>query len=400
MDAPQATATLWFTERTPAVCRLSSVAVEFLRTEHRTHLRLEPTGRRGLSRITPRGVAGVIAAPDCRLVIRPKIPLANLFFLLDPAAEPLTGEDRTATVEGAEAFHFLVAGLARRLEEVAAAGLHHGYAERADDTPVPRGKLDLGAKLREPPGRTPEFPCRFDDFTPDVACNRAARGTAERVLASPLLTPGSRAALLRALTHYATVTSVATTPETVADAVPFAPVGYRPLLDLCHLLLEGLAPSENSGAAHAPSFLLDLERVFEAYLTRAVVDAFAETAWTVSPQRSRVAARAAGQPPVVMRPDLTIDRAGRALLVLDAKWKRWPDAANVTADLYQVLAYCVGLGVERAVLVYPGRRERVWSYHLGPATVDLWALRVVGSPSACRRSLTRLLRRLRRVARS
>ncbi len=84
------------------------------------------------------------------------------------------------------------------------------------------------------------------------------------------------------------------------------------------------------------------------------------------------------------------------MLVVDAKWKR-PAGAPAAADLYQMLAYCTALGIGRAVLVYPGRRDRVRRYPLlnAPVCVEARTLRVVGDAAACRRSFRRLGRALR-----
>src|SRR5262249_4738512 len=142
---------------------------------------------------------------------------------------------------------------------------------------------------------------------------------------------------------------------------------YRPLLDLCRLLVDGLTPGEDAGTSACPTFLLDMERVFEHYCTAHIAAAFerdAET-YTVSVQpffRSNQPPDAG--PDFHMRPDLTLDRDGVPVVVLDTKWKHLPGAALVTADVYQVLAYCTALGVRRAMLVYPGQRDQVWNYRL------------------------------------
>src|SRR5205823_5931867 len=155
------------------------------------------------------------------------------------------------------------------------------------------------------------------------------------------------------------------------------------------------------GPAPAPAFLLDLERVFERHVTRGVVEAFADGDPTVSVQPAHVVnAPAPGQPDIPMRPDVTIDRAGRPVLVLDAKWKRLPRTTLVTPDVYQVLAYCGALGVARAVLVYPGRGRRVWDYEFphGDVRLTVRTLDVAGTPQACARALRALGRELKREA--
>jgi 5-methylcytosine-specific restriction enzyme subunit McrC len=374
--------------------------VAFLLAHHRAHLEILPTGRRHGYRLTPAGRAGVVVGPTCRLVIRPKIPLRNVFFLLDPAAPPTPTPD-AVTPECAELPDFLAGLLAQRLAERASAGLHRAYAERADQGPFLLGRLDVTAQLRE--SRRDQLHSRHDAFTADIPCNQLARTTAELLLGLPLLSEEVRAALQRALPAFDGVRVVAATPDFVQRAVTGpAPPDYRPLLDLCRLLVEGLVPGEAAGSVPAPCVLLDLERLFERYVTRGVAEAFAgEEGWLVSAQPTHTVNHARpDQPDIAMRPDATVDRGGRPRLVLDAKWKRLPRAALVTPDLYQVLAYCTALGVGQAVLVYAGRRERVWDYTFpeSPVRVSVRTLNVAGSRAACARGARRLGRALRAMA--
>jgi 5-methylcytosine-specific restriction endonuclease McrBC regulatory subunit McrC len=99
-----------------------------------------------------------------------------------------------------------------------------------------------------------------------------------------------------------------------------------------------------------------------------------------------------------MRPDATIERDGRPCLVVDAKWKRPARGRTTTADVYQMLAYAAGLGVGRVVLVYPGKHDRGWHYALvqAPVRVEIRIVRVTGTAEACRRSMRRLGRFLRK----
>jgi hypothetical protein len=99
-----------------------------------------------------------------------------------------------------------------------------------------------------------------------------------------------------------------------------------------------------------------------------------------------------------MRPDVVMERRGSAHIVVDAKWKRRTGWPLVTDDLYQVMAYACSLGIQRAVLVYPGQCERNWHFPLlrAPLTVEVRTLRVVGRRESCARALTRLGRGLTR----
>src|SRR5262249_13807231 len=151
------------------------------------------------------------------------------------------------------------------------------YAERGERGPFLHGRLDVAAQLRESGGRRDQLQCRYDDFTVDVPCNQVPKSTAELALRSPLLGDAARPALRRALAAWDAVGSVALGPDHFAAAAPDRLTEpYRPLLDLCRLLADGLGPGEATGATPCPAFLLNLERVFEGYVTRGVVQAFAD----------------------------------------------------------------------------------------------------------------------------
>jgi 5-methylcytosine-specific restriction enzyme subunit McrC len=149
-----------------------------------------------------------------------------------------------------------------------------------------------------------------------------------------------------------------------------------------------------------------MERVFERFCTAHVVAAFADAPataarFTVSIQQFIEAnTPVPGQPDLHIRPDLTIDRHGQPVLVLDAKWKRLGKLPLVTENLYQVLAYCTALGARQAVLVYPGRRDRSWEYRLSRARIQITirTLRVVGPQEACTRSARRMTQVVRRAS--
>src|SRR5207302_3806309 len=107
--------TVMLTERVGTLCRLSPDDVDFLLACHRTHVEVAPTGRRHRYRLTPTGHVGTIVAPHSRLVLRPKIPLQNFFYLLDPCGSVAVADDATTPAAGAEALDFLAARLARLL---------------------------------------------------------------------------------------------------------------------------------------------------------------------------------------------------------------------------------------------------------------------------------------------
>jgi 5-methylcytosine-specific restriction enzyme subunit McrC len=292
---------------------------------------------------------------------------------------------------------FLALQLAQRMHERAEAGLHRDYREQLEQGPFLHGRLDVPAQLRQGPARKEQLHCRFDDFTSDIPCNQLPCWTAQHLLALPVLDPSTRLALQQAVADFAGFLA-SPLPENPPE-VKAAPAEYEPLLQLCRLLAEALSPG-CAGPGQAPAFLLDLDRLFESYLTRQVREAFAGAEPGVAVQPTHVIAAAQpGQPDFVLRPDLVLARQGRPACVIDAKWKVLPRL--LTDDLYQITAYCTALAAPWGVLVYPSARDRFWSYTLGAGTVQIGiaTLRVVGDLDRCQRSCRRLLRRLAALTR-
>jgi 5-methylcytosine-specific restriction enzyme subunit McrC len=403
MVHPHPPHTFVLTERRTAVCRLGVRDVEYLLAEHRGHVRLTPTAHPHQYRLTPLGHVGVIVGPGCRLVIRPKIPLRNLFTLLDPTGPVPLVEDHTRPTQGGEELDYLAGRLARLLGERAAAGLHRAYTERAERGPFLQGRLDVAAQVRELREKA-HLHCTYEEFTPDVPLNQLPKATAQLALRSPLLDERVRGALRRVLEAYTTVSDIAVGPESfVAAACDRLSEPYRPLLDLCRLLVASLGPGATSGTTPYPAFLLDMEQVFEAYVTEGVRAALVERgAFGLAVQPLYVVKAAPrGRPEVQLRPDFTVDRAGRPVLVGDAKWKRLAGGGPRSRDVHQVLAYCTVTGARHGVLVYPGGQRQSWRYSLGNGVwLTVHSLPVHGSRAQCVRALQGLGRSIRRTAAS
>jgi 5-methylcytosine-specific restriction enzyme subunit McrC len=385
-------------ERQPRICRLTRAEVAFLLAQHSTHLEILPTDRPARYRVTALGHVGTIVTPSLRLVIRPKIARANSFHLLDPDHPPHVVDDAAQVGTGTEALDFLAMRFATLLAERSAFGLQRGYVERVATGSFLQGRLDTAAQLRGAPVSKTVLHSQFEDHSADIPCNQVPRAVAELLLRSSLVTESTRNVVRQALTGYEQVQSASLTAETFAQAVAVTDA-YRPLLDLAHLLAEGLAPGETAGSILSPAFLLDMDRLFESYLTRCVtrgLDGHGEYSVGVQPLH-RVNRAVAGQPDLLMRPDLLLVRAGVPAVVIDAKWKQLPESSVIPEDVSQVLAYCAALGVGQGILVYPGRRDRTWNYELSgsPIRLTLHTLRVVGPARALQRSMRRLLRDLR-----
>src|SRR5262249_45748339 len=139
------------------------------------------------------------------------------------------------------------------------------------------GALDLSAQLRQSPFRKDQLHGRLDDLTPLLSCNLVPRRLA--ALLSPLVGAAGRASLEQAIISYGRIPDGPLPAELLAGLdAPDTPAEYRPLLALCRLLADSLAPSPLAGQAAAPALLVSLERLFERHVIRAVSEAFGPSA--------------------------------------------------------------------------------------------------------------------------
>ncbi len=379
-------------EHVPRAVRLPREDVDYLFAKARSSVEIIPTRERHRYRLTARGVAGVMLTPNRRIVIRPKIPSANLFHLLDPDAPPSFTADQSAAEPGMDAIDFLGRRLAAGMHERAAHGLTRDYIEHADQQPFLQGRLDVAAQVRETPAKRDRFHVTRQEFSADSLVNRLPKATAEGLLASPFISAATRSCLRAALAGYDAVTSIPLDTQSF-DLLVFdsRTEAERPFLQLCRLIVESLVPIDRGGEVASPSFLLNLETAFERYIERGLRRHFPD----IESQQEFCyhAPVVDGQPRLVGRPDFAIRVGGKLTSVLDAKWKLL-DGPPPAGDVHQALAYAVGLGCGDVRLIYPGRRWSTCRYSLVQSHVSLTihTLRVVGSREKCEQSMLQLVR--------
>ncbi len=127
-------------------------------------------------RVKASSYVGTIVTPDVRILIKPKIETANLFYLLEAGGQPL---DVGAAVFDYEATGDLIPSFAtffaRHLETALTRGVPRAYWETQERLPGIRGRVDLPAQLRLV-GLPLPTECRFDEYTADIPLNRILRG--------------------------------------------------------------------------------------------------------------------------------------------------------------------------------------------------------------------------------
>ncbi len=318
------------------------------------------TERPGVYRVTARDYVGRVSLPGgMMLVIQPKVGVSNLFHMLCADAGLARFHPPPAgLVENPDIFGFVLAALIEGVEGLLMSGLYQEYQPRQEDLPLVRGRIVMAAQLRKHGDLKHRHVCLYADRTVDTAENRVAAATLRYLPA--LLQPRGEKELVRRvralLPHFEGVRAISRSMAlALVDDINLHRLNsaYGPVLALCKLALRHLTLDERAGPHPFASFLVNMPRLFESFLTSRLRAALPAYGLRVIAQRHDYLDEARQ---VGIRPDVLVyPRSGtQPVLVLDAKYRRLDEAGiDVNSDLYQISAYLDRYGLKRGVLVYP-----------------------------------------------
>lgn len=312
-------------------------------------LTVEPAEGPNAYRVTATNFVGTLVVDDLKVLIRPKIKLENLFLMLEVGLRPQAW--RQEAYEYALSSNLLpsmAAFYARTLETTLARGLLRSYRPHEEKLVALRGRVDVSARFRQTGIQVP-VPCRYDEYTTDIAENRYLKAAVRQCLRLPGVHPEDRGRLLRQMVVLKEVLGHPV-PAGALDQIPFTRLNdhYLPALRLARLFLESRSLADRCGDRPASSFLVDMNRLFEEFITLRLGRALRGRLQV----KDQYPAHLDTGSKVRIRPDLVFCRQDVPVLVADIKYKRPADDKARASDYYQLLAYATALGLEEGVLIY------------------------------------------------
>jgi len=294
---------------------------------------------------------GITLGEDWELRVQPRLSIPNLFFLLGYSSDS-AGWRRFAAGfrEDRDLFGAVAAGFSFHAIEALRPGVLHGYVEREERLAGIRGRVRFGDQVSRLGGLALPVEVRYDDYTADIAENRFLRSAAEVLLRLPRVPERARADLFRVRSILENVSVIADRRDVRRPELTRLNRHYGPALALAELILLRTSISGARGETRATTFVFDLNEVFESFLSTALAESFRPYGGVLEPQRSDYLAE---ERRLRLRPDLTWRVRGIAKAVIDAKYKSLIDARTMpNADAYQMLAYCISLGLPTGYLIY------------------------------------------------
>ncbi|WP_087508644.1 McrC family protein [Cellulomonas iranensis] len=307
--------------------------------------------------VGPSTKVGVARVGDVEIVVRPKIDIRRLMFLVGYARDgSLWREEDVELDEHADLLTAIAWAFARQAERAIARGLHQGYRVEERSSPVLRGRIRTTDQLTRHHGLPLPLEIRYDEFDVDIPENQILRAATHRLLRLQHLPHDVRPRLRRLSRELADVS-----PLPSGGAIPRwsrsrLNTRYHVALGLGELVLRGSSVEQDAGAVRIDGFMLDMAKLFEDFLAEALGGALQAHGGVCRPQdRWHLDEEAS----IDMKPDLVWYGSGstRPTAVIDAKYKAEKPSGYPNADLYQMLAYCTVGGLARGHLVYARGNE-------------------------------------------
>ncbi|MFJ5699888.1 restriction endonuclease [Arthrobacter sp. NPDC093139] len=315
----------------------------------------------GMYRIEPVGKVGSVRTSHVQLDVRPKdrLGLNRLLFLLSYAGDQGFRDDPVAATEDTELWSALAASLAQLAERALQRGVLQGYLTVDESLRTVKGRIRISDQISRRPGMLVPLEVSYDEFTEDIAENRILRAALERMSR----VPGVRPEVLSRLRQLKGKLDAATRLQSGAPLPPWRAsrmnVRYHAALRLSEVILRNASAEAGEGSQQTASFVVDMDRVFEDFVGKALRHAMKGFPGEMRLQFNAMLNEAVRDSDrLTVRPDAVHLLGGRPVVVYDAKYRARTDrGASLTGDHFQMLAYCTALQVPTAWLVYAGAGE-------------------------------------------
>lgn len=295
-------------------------------------------------------IGHIPVTPDLHLTLLPKVPLENVFRMLEYAYrlnfDILTGLVHCHSL--AEFYERLAQVLALRVLDRGRKGFYRAYLAQAERLPYIRGRLEVQPAAHRP-GQI-KLPCHYEEHTADIADNQILAWTLWRIAQSGMCTERVLPTVRRAYRSLQSlVTPIPHGPQACVNR-PYHRLNqdYRPLHALCRFFLDQSGPTHQIGDHTMLPFLVDMASLYELFVAEWLKAQLPPGGLTV-----------AAQEPVEISQDhryhidlvLSDKATGAAQCVLDTKYKA-PDKPS-NDDINQVAAYATVKACHQAILIYP-----------------------------------------------
>ena len=336
--------------------------------------------------LRPSSRIGVLALGELAIVVRPKIPIDRVMFMISYVLD--IGDwrqDDAPLAEDADLLEAIIPAFTHHTRQAIRRGLLQGYRSEEDALHTVRGRIRFGDQIRQRFSLPLPIEISFDDFTEDIEENRLLKTALHLLGRLPIRSPMARRSV-RTLRPAFTAVELGSYRRGAVPEIAYNRLNrhYRPAVELARLIIESSSLELRHGEVTGAAFMIDMNKVFERFLRTALREALrlAERQW---PEREKdrgcLTLDAAGR--INLFPDLVwLDGREQPVFVGDAKYKRIVPSGWPNADIYQMLAYCTASDLPSGLLVYAAGEDAAACHRIKHAgkTIEVATLDLTGTP--------------------
>jgi len=311
-----------------------------------------PTPKTGNKwKLTAKGWVGHIpVTPDFHVSLLPKVPLVNLFGMLEYAYELksfrfLPGLVNCESLE--EFYNNLAHVLAQRILDRCRKGFYRAYLPKTGNLAYVRGRLDMRQTIQKP--WEVKLKCHYEEHTADIEENQILAWTLFIILRSGLCKERVLPKLRQA---YHTLQGLVTlkqfkSEDCIGRNYHRLNEDYQSLHALCHFFLENTGPSHEKGDRTMLPFLIDMAKLYELFVAEWLKENLPSHLFLKFQERINISDRISFKTDIVLYENSTENPR----YILDTKYKTPTSPAS--DDVAQVIAYAVSKQCQEVILVYP-----------------------------------------------
>lgn len=311
-----------------------------------------PTPKTGNKwKLTAKGWVGHIpVTPDFHLSLLPKVPLGNLFGMLEYAYKLksfhfLPGLVNCQSLE--EFYSNLAHILAQRIINRCRKGFYRAYLPKTGNLAYVRGRLEMRQTIQKP--WEVKLKCHYEEHTADIEENQILAWTLFIILRSGLCKERVLPKLRQA--YHALQGLVTLKPFKPEDCLGRnyhrLNEDYQPLHALCRFFLENTGPSHEKGDRTMLPFLIDMAKLYELFVAEWLKENLPSHLLLKFQERINISDRISFKTDIVLYENST----GNPRYILDTKYKT--PSYPASDDVAQVIAYAVSKECQEVILVYP-----------------------------------------------
>jgi 5-methylcytosine-specific restriction enzyme subunit McrC len=294
-------------------------------------------------------VGNIPITPEFHIIIRPKVPINNLFGMIDYAYNLKIkfpqGSIQCQSLQ--ESYERLGNILAQKILERCRKGLYRDYLSKTERLAYIRGRVDLRSALQKP--WDVKLKCHYNEQTGDIEDNQILAWTLFIISRSGLCDESVSSTVRKAfhalqgfvtLKHFKSEACIDRNYHRLNE-------DYQLLHALCRFFLDNTGPSHESGDREMLPFLIDMANLYEQFVAE-WLKANTPKGFFVKQQH-----RVTHDQNYFDRIDLLLgdSETKKVQYVLDTKYK-YPDKVG-SNDRHQIVAYANALKCQNAILIYP-----------------------------------------------